>query len=584
STIALACMALWGCSAPLISRQLALAETPVQAAVQLGAAGLPLSDVPGSAVQAQRHAQVQRHPPVALRASRPWVGSRFVSVQSDEQLPPIFNEKFSFNFDDRSTAGRVPIEIVVERISRMTQVPVRLSADVRARVSAPAGGAPAAATAMGLPALPTRPGPLPPSGTRTPRESSDPALTALPTTHLDAIEMKDEGADMATFLSWLTDRLGLSWSYREGAVLIHRFVTESFELGAFAAAQDYSMSMSGASAGVAGGGSGGPTGNSASQLQVAEAGRTEGLPSLLKALTGLLASAPGSSVTLNEASARLSVTTTRDAMRTVRELLRQEQSAMTRQVLIQIDIYTLSASNADESGFNLSLLFSQLQRGLGITLSTPLSAVSAHAGSATASILSAARGGDAGSSLVQRMGDSSLVVQALSQQGLTVQHRPLSMIALNRQWARKTNLRQTGYLSETTASTIAGAGSGAPGLKTSAVTTGDRFMVLPAILDDGSVLLKFGVSLTDLLGLFDVTAGSGATVQKVQTPEVSGTDDQSTVLLRAGEVMMLTGLSRVRAQRDGRSLGESLPRVLGGSTRMSTTREDFVIFLRPVLL
>lgn len=584
SGVALACAALWGCSAPMAAGQMALVEASVQDAVSLGAAGLPLSSVAGSAAQAQRQAQAQRHPTVARRASRPWVGSRFVSVQSDEQLPPIFNERFNFNFDDRSTAGRVPIEIVAERISRMTQVPVRLSADVRARISVPAAGTPAATGAAGLPALPTRAGPLPPGGPRVPRESSDPSLTALPTTQLDAIEMKDEGADMATFLNRLTDRLGLSWSYREGAVLIHRFTTEHFELGAFASAQDYSMSMSGASAGAAGGGGGGPSGNSAAQLQVAEAGRTEGLSSLLKALNGVLASAPGSSVALNEASARLSVTTTRDAMRTVRELLRHEQSAMTRQVLIQIDIYSLSTSNAHESGVNLSVLLSRLQRGLDIILTTPASAISAQAGSATASILSAARGGDPGSTLVQRLGDSSLVVQALSQQGLTVQHRPLSMIALNRQWARKTNLRQTGYLSETTASTIAGAGSGAPGLKTSAVTTGDRFMVQPAILDDGSVLLKFGVSLTDLLGLFDVTAGSGATVQKVQTPEISGTDDQSTVLLRAGQVMMLTGLSRVRARRDGQSLGESLPQGLGGSTRLSTTREDFVIFIRPVLL
>ncbi|MDP3136984.1 MAG: hypothetical protein Q8N17_11725 [Burkholderiaceae bacterium] len=584
SVVALACVVLWGCSAPRVSGQLARAEASVQEAVQWGAAGLPLSDVPGSATQAQSRAQAQSQPPVARRASRSWVGSRFVSVQSDEQLPPIFSEKFSFNFDDRSTAGRVPIEIVAERISRMTQVPVRLSADVRARLPVPAGGASAATGATGLPPLPARSGPLPAAGPRPPRESSEPAFTTLPTTQLDAIEMKDEGADMASYLNMLADRLGLSWTYREGAVIIHRFVTESFELGAFAATQDYNMSMSGASAGAAGGGSGGPSGNSASQLQVTESGRAEGLPSLLKALNGMLASVPGSSVTLNEASARLSVTTTRDAMRTVRELLRQEQSAMTRQVLIQFDIYTLSANNAHESGVNLSLLFSQLQRGLGITLSTPLSSVSAQAGGAAVSILSVARGGDAGSTLVQRLGDSNLVIQALSQQGLTVQHRPLSMIALNRQWARKTNLRQTGYLSETTASTIAGAGSGAPGLKTSSVTTGDRFMVQPAILDDGSVLLKFGVSLTDLLGLFDVTAGSGATVQKVQTPEVSGTDDQSTVLLRAGQVMMLTGLSRVRAQRDGRSLGESLPQALGGSSRLSTTREDFVIFIRPVLL
>ena len=199
-------------------------------------------------------------------------------------------------------------------------------------------------------------------------------------------------------------------------------------------------------------------------------------------------------------------------------------------------------------------------------------------------ILSLAAGGNPDRRAVQRFGDSSLMIQALHQDGVTVQHQPLNLIALNRQWARKTNLRQTGYLSETTPSTVAGAGSGAPGLKTSTITTGDRFIVLPAILDNGGVLLKFGVSLTSLIGLFDVTAGSGATLQRVQTPEVSGTDDQSTVMLRAGEVMVLTGLSRVKSLYDGRSLGEYMPTLLGGSNKASQTREDFVIFVRPVIL
>ncbi len=171
-----------------------------------------------------------------------------------------------------------------------------------------------------------------------------------------------------------------------------------------------------------------------------------------------------------------------------------------------------------------------------------------------------------------------------SMSGLVVAHRDGRLRHVNRQWARKTNLRQTGYLSETTPSTVSGAGSGAPGLKTSTITTGDRFLVQPAILDNGSVMLKFGVSLTNLLGLFDVTAGSGATFQRVQTPEVSGTDDQATVMLRAGEVMVLTGMARRKANSDGRSLGESIPRLLGGSLKASDVREDFIIFVRPVIL
>ena len=134
--------------------------------------------------------------------------------------------------------------------------------------------------------------------------------------------------------------------------------------------------------------------------------------------------------------------------------------------------------------------------------------------------------------------------------------------------------------SQTTPATSTGTGSGSPGLKTASVTTGDKFLVQPAIMDDGTIFLKFGVSLTDLLGLFNVSAGSGASLQTVQTPETSGTDDQGTIRLSPGEAMVITGLSRRIADSERNGLAEELPLLLGGSKRRSYRREDFLIVVR----
>jgi type IVB pilus formation R64 PilN family outer membrane protein len=420
-------------------------------------------------------------------------------------------------------------------------------------------------------------------GQPTAKQSAEPARTIQPVTDLNSIEMSWQNRDMVTILNGVTDRLGLAWSYRDGVVTIHRFVTESFELAAFASAQDFDMRLNGASQGASGSG-GGASGSSSSNLMVSEKGKSDAVQSIVATVTKMLSNAPGSTVTLSEGTARLTVTTTKDAMREVRTVLRTEQESMTRQVLLQVDIYSLTNSTSNESGFNLNVFFQNLQNTMGASFIAPTSTASTQAGGLVLNILSLANGGNPNSETVRRFGDSNLILQALLQKGVSVQHQPLTMIALNRQWARKTNLRSTGYLSETTPSTVSGAGSGAPGLKTSTITTGDRFLIQPAVLDNGSVMLKFGVSLTNLLGLFDVTAGSGATFQRVQTPEVSGTDDQATVLLRAGEVMVLTGMARHRSSNDGRSLGEGLPRMLGGSVKASDTREEFIIFVRPVIL
>lgn len=586
---------LGGCASPGLQQIVEASTKAMRPALDAGTPkAMPITGdrLLGSAAMAEELAKQQLAAPVARRATKPWYGARMVAVNSDELLPPVFAERYTFDFDDRNSGGRVPLEVVAERIYRITGVPVRISADVHTRLG-PAGAS-APAPAMALPAagsVANRTNAIPLAGAgsfgaganATANQGADLSRPMLPVTDLSAIEMRWRERDMTSFLNTVTDRLGLGWSYRDGVVMIHRFTSETFELAAFSGHQDFAMTISGSSAGAAGG-SGGASGSSASQLQVNESGKMEAVASFVKSLTTMLASVPGSTVTLNEGTARLTVTTTKDAMRQVRSVVRQELESMSRQVMIQIDIYSVSNTISNESGVNMAVLFQNLQKTLGVAFTGPASSVSSQAGGIAMNILSVANGGNPSNALVQKLGDSSLVIQALHQNGMSVQHQPLTMIALNRHWARKTNLRQTGYLSETTPSTVAGAGSGAPGLKTSTITTGDRFIIQPAILDNGGVMLKFGVSLTNLLGLFDVVAGAGPTLQKVQTPEVSGTDDQSTVMLKAGEVMVLTGLSRYKSNRDGRSLAEGVTSMLGGSSKLESIREDFVIFVRPVLL
>ncbi len=600
---------LASCAAPRTSAQVGAVESRAQPLQNVAANPLTVdANTPGSAANAERLAREQLNAPVLKRAARPWIGSTLVDVQSDENLPPIFYEPFNLNFDDRSSDGRVSLQVVVERLSRITKVPVRVASDILALIAAqnqagaqrqqtsfpalsPAPGSVANRTGAAAAAVPTLGQPLPPPNAATSaglqgQSAQQQALPVLPNpspgasqnfTDLSSVEMKWEGRDLASFLNFMTDRLGLSWSYRDGVVTIQRFITETFEVSAFLSAQDFRLSLTGTSSAEGGGGA-------SSDLGVSETGRSEPLVSLIKSLTNVVSPVTGSTVNLNEGTGRLAITTTKDLMSRVREIMKAEQESMQRQVLVQVDIYSMNRTLNDERGINWTAVFSNLQNTLGATLSAPPSLAGASAGALSLNILSAQNGGNPNSSAVQRFGNSNLIIQSLAENGFDVTHRPLTLITLNRQWARKTNLRQTGYLAETIPSTIAGAGSGAPGLKTDSVTTGDRFIVQPAILDNGSVLLKFAISLTDLISLFDVTTGTGATLQRVQTPEVAGVDDQATVRLRAGEAMVLTGLTRIRTNADQRELAEGTGVGLGGSKKQTYTREDFLIFVRAVAL
>jgi hypothetical protein len=56
------------------------------------------------------------------------------------------------------------------------------------------------------------------------------------------------------------------------------------------------------------------------------------------------------------------------------------------------------------------------------------------------------------------------------------------------------------------------------------------------------------------------------------------------VALKAGQILVITGLSRIVSSDDRRTLSEDAPIGLGGSRTQTRMREEFVIFVRPTIL
>jgi type IVB pilus formation R64 PilN family outer membrane protein len=586
---ATAILALSGCATPksILDQQEAIKKETRATSLGIAQRGMPVTPTTvGTATAADTIAAAAQAPKVSRRATRAWVGARTIDVQGDEVLPPIFNESFDLAFDDVAEGSRVSVGVMAERLSRLSGVPVRVKADVYQGVLPPQAAPPAPVPA-------TAGGPLPmpvpmPAGTPgqaqakmpgVPLASTVPATAPAtykqPLTDVSSIEMRWKGT-LTSFLDHVTARLNLSWTYRDGVVVIERFQTETFELAAFGGTMDYKLSLSGTNTGSAGGASG-SQGSASASLDVSESGKLEALQGLKSAIESMARPA-GGSVVLLESSGRFMVTAPRDVMSRVRELVKAEDAALQRQAQVQIDVYSVITSDADEKGVDWNLIYQSVAHSWGASVASPTTLAGTVAGMTGFNILMPTAGSSSGTA--GRFGGSSVVLNLLNQVGDSAQHRPVSLIALNRQWARKTALKTDGYVSETTPATASSAGSGAPGLKTGSVTTGDKFLVQPAILDNGNILLKFGVSLTELLGLFDVTAGSGETLQKVQTPVTSGTDDQGTVRLKPGEAMVVTGLSRRLSTNDRRTLADGVSEVFGGSRKATVKREEFMVVIR----
>jgi type IVB pilus formation R64 PilN family outer membrane protein len=542
------------------------------------------SGAAGSQVDADRRAAEQSARPVLRRARSPWIGSVSVPIGSGERLPSIFTEPVKLNFDDAATGGKVGLRTMADRITAVTGVPVRLKADVfAAGDSSPRPilqpTAPLAPMPQALPTLPWRS-----SGTQEGAGQSQSA-PAPRDTSVNAVAMRWSGS-LEGYFDLITDQLSLSWEYRDGVVVIERFRTEFFEIAALESETDYHLGLSGAdqaNATSSGNGGGGTNSTASSSNEVSEHGKSNVIASILAAIGQIIKDVPGSSVARSDGSGRIAVTTTKETLSKVRDFVRVENESLLRQAQVQFDVYSVTRNESDERGIEWNAVLSALGGAYTGTFGAPATLASATAANIGFSILTPTQSG-VSTSATRHLGGSSALLKLLSEYGVATQHREVSLLALNRTWDRKSSLGGRAYVSATIPGAASTTGVGAPGLVTSTVTTGDRYLAQPFILDNNTVVLKFGIGLSSLVNLVNFTSGTGSAQQTVQTPETTAINDQSTVALKAGQILVITGLSRLVSSDDRRTLTDGAPIGLGGSKTQSRLREEFVIFVRPTIL
>lgn len=584
-----AAMTLSGCASPGIegrveneAKEVIAQITPVTNSPHIAHQAGPM--VAGGAADTERRAAEQSAQVVLRRASKPWVASVSVPMGSGDRLPSVFQEAVDMNFP----GSRVNLRTIADRITVATGVPVRIKPDVftaglqqssanASTVQYPVAIAPAGPPLPGLtPGMPSGASPLPAMLWPQSIAGSGPKEPSI-----EALAMRWAGS-LEDYLNHITDLTNLSWEYRDGVVVIERFRTEFFEIAAIEGETSYSMGLNASDQGNANLGSAGlSAGHSANNgsADVSEKGKTSTVTTVLAAISQIIRDVPGSSSVRSDGSGRIAVTTTKETMTKVREFIRAENEALLRQAQIQFDIYSVRSTEGSERGVDWNLVLRSLSDATALKINSPAMLTGSSAGDIGFSVLSPS---ETSSSRAVRFADTAAILKLLNEQGTATQHRPVSLLTLNRQWARKASLGSQAYVSETTpgaASSVNGS-AGAPGLKTSTVTTGDRYLAQPHIMDNNTVVLKFGIGLSSLVGLPSfVSAG-----QTIQTPEITNIIDQSTIAMKAGQILVITGLSRIVTLDDKRTLGEDAPIGIGGSKKLGRQREDFIIFVRPTIL
>ena len=525
--------------------------------------------------------------PLVQKSAGAWLGGKALPLQSDLTLPEVFRKRYVFQFP-----GKVGIETVAQRVTRVTGIPVRVKPDVLLPATAFVTGGSAATAAAARPSAITGaggpPANLPPLPSPVASAMGSPLSAGLSAgtagyPGLAEYEMNFEGS-VAGFLDLLSARAGVSWEYREGVISLHRMVTKIFTLKAIPGDSTFDSSIgkqAQTQTGTQGSGSSSQsTGGYSSNTTITMNSKFSVWTAVEDAIKSVLS--PIGKYAISQASGSITVTDTRDVVEQVAKIIEQENTMNTRQVAMRVEVLSVKLNRGEERGVDWDLVFNQVSSMVpwGVRFSSPASLVSNAASNLGVSIL-APTNGAAMSASQARWGGSQAFFKALQNYGKVSVVTTANAMTLNRQPVPVAITSQTTYLAKVTPAPAGASGSagGTPGLEPGTVTTGFLLNLLPTVLDSNSILLQFGVGISDLTRLADVQSGQ----QKIQAPEVSSTDFLQKVALRPGETLVLSGYERASGQYDRRTLAEGAPIGIGGSVNGSSGREAVVILVTPVL-
>ncbi len=519
---------------------------------------------------------------VFVRQKGSWLGRRTVDISSDDILPEAFSQNVTLAFP-----GRLNIQTIAERITKVTSIPVRIKPDVflspTAFVRSGAGAIQVQQPGTGLPGQPGvqpgMPGAIPPVASVANQSMS---LSGAQNFSTD-MELNYSGS-LAGLLDLVAARIGISWEYKDGGINLFRLITRTMTLKANPGNSDYSSTIGKAgNGGAAISGTNTVASSFSSTAQIKMESKFSVWESTESALKSILS--PLGKISVSQATGTITVTDTKDVVEQAQKIVDYENMMLTRQIGIRVEMLSVELGNEAEYGINWNVVYSKLSNLSPLwklTAASPSTLAGALAGSVGLQIVAPITNDN---SLTQRLSGSSALMNALSSIGRTHIVTTASVATLNRQPVPVALTNQVAYLASTAPATaVAGGTGGLPGLTPGTVTTGFMLNLLPTVMENNMVQMQFSVDVSELKKLNTISSGSGATLQSIQTPEVSGTQFLQRVALRAGETLVISGFERQTDQYDKRTLTEDGPIGLGGSYTGNKKREATVILITPVIM
>ncbi len=372
---------------------------------------------------------------------------------------------------------------------------------------------------------------------------------------------------LSGLLNRAASHFGVTWKYENGAVVISKYETRVFVIQSLPGTQKVSDGMREAD-------SDSQSSSSSAQITTISQQAAQQTSSMEidfkfwdevgKTLEVILNGT--GSYSLAPSSGTITVITTPSIMRTVADYIKQENSRLSRQVAINVEVYTVDINEGEDFNTSFDTALRRLTNfGANFTSpGAPSQVTTPSLGSLSIAVLNP-----------ETVGEITSMFDLLSTVGKTVRVAAFPMTTLNnRPVSRRVGQDRT-YLAsvQTNTSQTFQNTTLTPGI----IRDGFSIQVTPRIMENGNVLLQYSLSLIDILEISSFSSGDN----QIQLPRTASRIFVQQSMLRSGSTLVLAGYDQDQITQNSAGIGNPYNYLLGGGVGNSRVRQILFLAMTP---
>lgn len=394
-----------------------------------------------------------------------------------------------------------------------------------------------------------------------------PKQSSAGNTEIGAIFINYKNGTLKGLLDTIADKQGINWKYESNSNTIKFFLTETkyFVMNVSPLKKRFSNSISQNGTITSGTGQ-----NGSGSKQSVSVDYSIDQPKALEDNVKKMLSKDGD-VRYNEATSTLMVTDTPNILAEVSKYVDLQQKIISKNAIVTLKTYELSASDADALGIDATIVYSSADRGYGYR----------NVGNDTDTTLGGVLGAGI-TAVTNKFKGSSITLNALAQQGKAKVLKTANLRLFNNEPVNSIIGKERNYLKSIENTTTSGSTNTQSKLESGTLETGFSVAMQANIAMDNSMILSFTLFNGDLVGNKIDTFTSGSS--SIQLPNLNKFQINQTFPVRSGETVLLMGFETEDEGIDKKGTLSPDNVLFGGGSNLNKERKVLVIELTPVVL